>query len=209
MFSFLKDLGLPGYIVGIITLVTFGYKKIKEAQDHKLKSTKEQLELLIQFFSDENNNSNKFLTEQYFQYKFRMYIPASVIHVLLQTENPTSSFQEYIDGRKFLKCEINDREIYYKNDKMSNKDYRKGKVRNNIIGYFVFAYIGLSILFYLPAINKNYGLSWFVPSIPLSLYLLWVAYEFMKDSMRIKAAETLINGLNSLERHNNRVNSDG
>ncbi len=208
MFNFLKDFGFPAYVVGVITLITLGYKRIKELQEHNLKSTKEQLDSITELFTNEQKLNNKFLVEQVFQYKFKSYIPAKIIFLLLHTENPTSSFKDYIFGKRYLKCDIDDTNISYSKE-MKCGNYRKKWFFINLVGYFIFAFIGLGGLLYLTKIDKYLGFPWFVASIPLVLYFLWVAYEFIMSALRIKAAEKIMNEIEYKEIHNDRVNLDG
>ena len=208
MFNFLKDLGFPAYVVGVITLISIGYKKIKELQERNLKSTKEQLDTMSELLLNSEKLNNKFLVEQVFQYKFKAYIPHNIILLLLKTENPTSSFKDYIFSRRYLKCDIGDSNISYI-EKMESQSYRKKWYIINILGYFIFSFLGLGGILNLAKINKYLGFSWMIVTIPLVLYFLWVAYEFMMSSLRIKAAENIMKEVELGNAHNNRVNSDG
>lgn len=204
MFSFLKDFGLPAYIVGVITLVALGYKKAKELQEHSLNTTKEQLDSITDLFSDEEKRNNAFIVEQVFHYKFKSYVPAKIIFRLLGAQNPTSSIKDYIYGRRHLKYDSGDIDISY-HGKMSCSKYRKKWKLVNITGYFVFAFLGLGLLMFLPSLEKAIGFPWLIASIPLILYFLWVAYEFMTSAMRINAAERVMNEVVYDESHNKRV----
>ncbi len=208
MFNFLKDLGFPAYVVGVITLISIGYKQIKEFQERNLKSTKEQLDTMTELLLSSEKLNNKFLVEQVFQYKFKAYIPHNIILLLLKTENPTSSFKDYIFARRYLKCDIGDSNISYIK-KMESQSYRKKWYIINILGYIIFSFLGLGGLLNLAKINKYLGFSWMIVTIPLVMYFLWVAYEFMMSSLRIKAAENIMKEVELDNAHNNRVNSDG
>lgn len=208
MFNFLKDLGFPAYVVGVITLISIGYKQIKELQERNLKSTKEQLDTMTELLLNNEKLNNKFLVEQVFQYKFKAYIPHNIILLLLKTKNPTSSFNDYIFARRYLQCDIGDSNISYIK-KMESQSYRKKWYIINTLGYFIFAFLGLGGILNLAKINKHLGFSWMIVTIPLVLYFLWVAYEFVMSSQRINAAESIMKEVELDNAYNNRVNSDG
>lgn len=204
MFDFLKDLGFSGYVVGVISLIVFGYKKIKELQESNLKSTKEQLDTMTELLLNKKKLENKFLVEQVFQYKFKTCIPYNVISLLLKTDNPTSSFKNYISARRHLKFDIDDSNISY-NKKMKSQSYRNGWYYLNILGYSVCAFLGLGGLFYLTEIEKYLGFSWVIVTTPLILYFLWMAYEFMMSALRIKAAEKIMKEVEWNNAHNKKI----
>jgi len=207
MFDFLKDLGFPAYVAGVMTLISIGYKQIKEFQERNLKSTKEQLDTMAELFLNSEKLSNKFLVEQVFQYKFKTYIPHNIITLLLKTKNPTSSLKDYIFARRYLKFDTSDSNVSY-TKKMVSHSHRKMWYIIYVAGYFVFAFLGLGCLFYLDKINKHLGFSWMIVTIPLIFYFLFVAYEFLMSSLRIKAAENIMKEVELDNAHNNRVNSD-
>ena len=201
MFNFLKDLGFPAYVVGVITLISVGYKRIKEFQERNLKSTKEQLDTMTELLLNEKKLNNKFLVEQVFQYKFKTSIPYTIIVLLLNTESPTSSFKDYVFARRYLKFDLGDSNISYKKN-MASQSHRKKWHIINVVGYFIFAFLGLGGLFYLDKINRYFGFTWMIVTIPLVFYFLWVAYEFIMSSLRIKAAENIMKEVEWKKTHN-------
>lgn len=207
MFNFLKDFGVPAHVVAIITLITLLYKAVKKFQKRNLKTTKERLDSIISLFADKEAQKDKFIVEQVFQYKFKSYIPAKVIFCLLDTDSPTSSIKNYILGKRHLKYEFNDSDLSYRG-KMENPNHRQKWGIFNKIGYLIFAFMGVGLLYSLSIIYRHLGFPWLITLIPFILYFLWIAYEFLLSALSIRAAERIMNELDYKVTHNNAINLD-
>ncbi len=189
--GFLKDFGLPAYVVATISLIVYSYKKFKEVQERKNKITKEQLDSIIEHFEKEDALTNNFVLEQVFEYKFKSYIPAKAIRYLLQCANPTYSIKNYILGKSNLVFNFDNEEFSYRG-KLSNELYRKRSKFFSITIYFVFAFMGLGIVLNSANIAKYLDFPWVIALIPLSIYFLFIAYDSVMSAIKISSAEDIM-----------------
>jgi hypothetical protein len=202
MLDFLKDIGFSPFTVGFSSAILYSYKIWKEHQEKTLNTSKEQLDSIIDLFSNTEKLKNVFLVEQVFQYKFKQYIPASVIFFLLKTKNPTLGINNYLYARRYLNFSCDDQILEYASD-IKNSDYRKVLKRRYFIGYAICGFVGLMLLFSANSIIKNIGFEWFVTSIPFIFYFLANAVGFLVSGHKILIAEELINTLKSRDKTNN------
>lgn len=201
MFNFLKDFGLPAYIAGIAALLTIIYRRTKEFQEVRFRSNKEQLDSIIDLFSDPKKTNNSFIVEQVFHFKFKAEIPHSIIKCLLMFPNPTAAIKHYIHGRRHLSFDENEMIIKYEK-RMSYLEKRKFWKMVHLSSYFIFAFLGLSLIFSINTIMQYTDYYWGIITIPLALYFIWLAYEALISGARIISAEKIMYDAESMLSHN-------
>lgn len=191
MFDFLKDLGAPPYLAGGLGLLMYAIKKYLEIKKDNLKTTKSQLDALIDTMTDEKKSKEKFIVEQVFSYKFKTSIPYSVISILLNTENPSLSISDYIKGRMHLDIDKNGNRFVYKT-KIKKIKYRKiWKIIYNIT-YLCFAVPSALLFAIAPSMWKNAGLMHALVILVFALSLFIFAYFSLHSGTSIIAAERIM-----------------
>lgn len=191
MFNFLKDFGVPGVLVGAMTFLAIAFKQYVTINEKRIRTTKSQLDLLIDVMGDEKKRNNKFIVEQAFSYKFKSSIPHSVIDILLDTANPTTLINDYIKGRVYLTTCKNSTNLAYKSRVSKEKDRTKWK-KIYATCYFVFALPGSILLAWVPSIYKRAGIETMTMPLFLALALLVWAYYFIDFYKSLNAAERIM-----------------
>jgi len=191
MFNFLKDFGVPGVAVAIITLVVFLYKRAKELQVSTQKITKEQLDAMIELYDSKDRRNNAFIVEQVFNFKFKAYIQHSVIQILLKTNNPTEAIQNYKLGKLHLELVRGENLIKYRK-KMKDIEYRKKLKFIYITFYFILFSSAGGLMYSLNWVNDHLGYQVMILTISVIIIFLWAAYESLMSAGRVVGAERLM-----------------
>ncbi len=205
MYDFLKDFGVPGVLVGAITFLTIAYKQYATINEKRLRTTKNQLDSLIDVMGDDKKRKEKFIVEQAFSYKFKANIPYSVIEILLDTRNPTTSIHDYIKGKIYLDIDNDGKNLNYVNRMEKDTNRKRWKTIHATI-YFLLALPGVILLAMVPSIYSQTGPYYSLVTFFLAFSLLFWTYLFLDFYKSLNAAERV---MDQLEQNPNIQNSEG
>ena len=194
MIPFLKEIGLSSYAVVAIIFIVFLFNKLRAYRDHRLSTSKEQLEKLTELFSDDVQMKNHLLVEKYFQFCFKKYIPAEVIFELLKKPNPTYCIGLYTWGLRFLNYNPNQEDNIVSYKKMANTAKRRKWFKIiYAITYFVLCSIGAILLLALPEHSEKLTNTSIFIALSMIIMLFVLAIDFALAVNRLISAEELMN----------------
>jgi len=201
VFKIIQEFGFSGIyaafavVSATIVIFLYRYRHAKSAQEYKLKTSKEQLDSIVDLYTvtkDKNDNSqNRFVVEQVFNYKFKFYIQFAVIQILLDLDNPTEAIMNYKIGKVHLELNKENGKLEYR-EKMKSETYREKWKKINISLYFINSTIGVGIFFSAKLIHESLGYIAMAISFFYALIFLWGAFESGSYSGKILAAERLM-----------------
>lgn len=181
-------LGLPEWVAvsSLVAIFVYGQWKRHAEQREKVKS--EKIQNFIEKLPQLRGPHKAILSEQLFLDRYGKALSYPEIQYFLSTKNPSLNIQRFLTARRYFDNST-DSPVILKSGFDTKKDLQLAKWFR-ILGYGVFAMIGLMMLDYSQQVFRNPPQVW-VAFIYIVFFSLFLAYQCLDACIHIAAADKL------------------